>query len=259
MLKRVLPALLVIIIITLPMSLSCQSKRQSGSYRVRVAESIPHDTNIYTQGLFIEDGVLYESSGQYGKSFFRSADIKTGRTQKTFLFPANHFAEGAVSLNGRIYILTWMERVVYVLDKNTFKEIGKLINPREGWGLTTDGTHLVMSDGTEFIYFNDPLNFMTKRVLEVKHNGRPVKQLNELEWIDGEIWANVFMSDTIVIIDPQTGNVRATVNCSGLLPASMRTAKTDVLNGIAYDKSNGDIYLTGKYWPKIFRVTLLKP
>ena len=113
-----------------------------------------------------------------------------------------------------------------------------------------------MSDGTGNLYFNDPMNFMTKKILEVKLNGKPVDQLNELEWIDGEIWANVYMSDSIVIINPQTGVVRATVNCSGLLPASMKTSKTDVLNGIAYDKASKQIYLTGKYWPKLFRISV---
>ena len=252
---RVVYLLIALVTTLLPVSSSCQSSGQS-SLRVKIQESIPHATNIYTQGLFIEEGVLYESSGQYGRSFFRSADLKTGRTIKTFSFPAAHFAEGAVMFNNRIYILTWMEKVVYVIDKKTFKEIGKLSNTREGWGLTTDGTHLIMSDGTSNLYFNDPLNFMTKKIVEVKLNGKPVDQLNELEWIDGEIWANVYMSDSIVIINPQTGVVRATVNCSGLLPASMKTAKTDVLNGIAYDKATGQIYLTGKYWPKMFRVSV---
>ena len=252
---RVVYLLIALLTTLLPVSSSCQSSGKS-SLRVKIQESIPHATNIYTQGLFIEEGVLYESSGQYGRSFFRSADLKTGRTIKTFSFPAAHFAEGAVMFNNRIYILTWMEKVVYVIDKKTFKEIGKLSNTREGWGLTTDGTHLIMSDGTSNLYFNDPLNFMTKKIVEVKLNGKPVDQLNELEWIDGEIWANVYMSDSIVIINPQTGVVRATVNCSGLLPASMKTAKTDVLNGIAYDKATGQIYLTGKYWPKMFRVSV---
>ena len=113
-----------------------------------------------------------------------------------------------------------------------------------------------MSDGTHNLYFNDPMNFMTKKILEVKLNGKPLKQLNELEWIEGEIWANVYMTDTIVIINTQTGNVRATINCSGLLPASLRSPRTDVLNGIAYDKTNKQVYLTGKYWPRMFRVSV---
>jgi len=253
--KRVLIVFLFLFASMLPLTASCQNVK-GAAYRVKVLESIPHDTNIYTQGLFIEDGTLYESSGQYGKSFFRSANLKTGKTIRTFSLPANHFAEGAVMLNNRIYILTWMERVVYVIDKSSFKELGKLTNPREGWGLTTDGSSLIMSDGTQYLYFNDPMNFMTKKVLEVKFKGEPVKQLNELEWIEGEIWANVYMTDTIVIINPETGDVRATVNCSGLLHLSMKTAKTDVLNGIAYEKATRQIYLTGKYWPKMFRVSV---
>ncbi|GAB1374379.1 hypothetical protein MASR1M46_12630 [Bacteroidales bacterium] len=137
-------------------------------------------------------------------------------------------------LNDATYLLTWMEKMFLLLTKIIHVEIGKLNNPREGWGLTTDGTYLIMSDGSHNLFFNDPMNFMTKKTLEVKLNGIPVKQLNELEWIEGEIWANVYMTDTIVIINPQTGNVRATINCSGLLPASLRSPRTDVLNGIAY-------------------------
>lgn len=253
--KRALTVFISLFISLLPVTSSCQGVK-STSLKVKVLESIPHGTNIYTQGLFIEGDTLYESSGQYGTSFFRSSNLKTGQTLKTFALPAKYFAEGAVMLQNRIYLLTWMERVVFVIDKNSFKEIGKLNNPREGWGLTTDGTYLIMSDGSQYLYFNDPMNFMTKKILEVKYKGQAIKQLNELEWIEGEIWANVYMTDTIVIIDPQTGNIRATLNCSGLLPASLKSARTDVMNGIAYDRVNKQIYLTGKYWPKMFRVSV---
>ena len=250
--RNLLIIFIALLTVLLPMTASCQ-QRKSSSLKVKVLETIPHGTNIYTQGLFIEGDILYESSGQYGSSFFRIANLKTGQT---FALPSNYFAEGAVMLNDKIYLLTWMEKIVFVIDKNSFKEIGKLNNPREGWGLTTDGTYLIMSDGSHNLFFNDPMNFMTKKTLEVKLNGIPVKQLNELEWIEGEIWANVYMTDTIVIINPQTGNVRATINCSGLLPASLRSPRTDVLNGIAYDKVSKQIYLTGKYWPRMFRVSL---
>lgn len=253
--RNLLIIFIALLTVLLPMTASCQ-QRKSSSLKVKVLETIPHGTNIYTQGLFIEGDILYESSGQYGSSFFRSANLKTGQTLKTFALPSNYFAEGAVMLNDKIYLLTWMEKIVFVIDKNSFKEIGKLNNPREGWGLTTDGTYLIMSDGSHNLFFNDPMNFMTKKTLEVKLNGIPVKQLNELEWIEGEIWANVYMTDTIVIINPQTGNVRATINCSGLLPASLRSPRTDVLNGIAYDKTNKQVYLTGKYWPRMFRVSV---
>ncbi|MEZ7955190.1 MAG: glutaminyl-peptide cyclotransferase, partial [Bacteroidales bacterium] len=145
--RNLLIIFIALLTVLLPMTASCQ-QRKSSSLKVKVLETIPHGTNIYTQGLFIEGDILYESSGQYGSSFFRSANLKTGQTLKTFALPSNYFAEGAVMLNDKIYLLTWMEKIVFVIDKNSFKEIGKLNNPREGWGLTTDGTYLIMSDGS---------------------------------------------------------------------------------------------------------------
>ena len=230
----------------------------SGDYKVKVLESFPHDTNAYTQGLFFYKGKLYESSGQYKESFFREVDLKRGTTVRSFGLESKYFAEGAAVFENKLYLLTWKERVVLVYDIDTFKQLGTLYNPREGWGLTTDGKHLITSDGTSFIYFMDPNSFRENKKIEVKHKGRKIDQLNELEYIDGFIWANVYGSDTIVIIDPSDGNVRSTIDCRGLLHSSLRTSKTDVLNGIAYNPETGDIFLTGKYWSRLFRIDLVK-
>lgn len=225
-------------------------------YKAKVVEVLPHDVSAYTQGLFFYENQLYESSGQYGQSFFRMVDLKKGTTLRSFTLSRHYFGEGATVLNGKLYILTWLEKVVLVYDIKTFNQLGTLNNQREGWGLTNNGKELIMSDGSDKLYILNPSNFMVCSTVSVTLNGKPVKQLNELEYINGEIWANVYMTDLIVIIDPATGVVKATVDCKNLLPQSLKTAKTDVLNGIAYNPVNKQIYLTGKYWPKMYRIVL---
>jgi len=225
--------------------------------RCKIVEVLPHDVNSYTQGLFFYKGQLYESSGQYGASFFRKVDLYKGTALQSFNFPDEYFAEGATVLGNLLYILTWQQRVVFVYDINTFKPIKQFFNPREeGWGLTTDGKDLIMSDGSSFLFFMDPATFKEKRRITVKLDGKTIDRLNELEYIKGEIWANVYQEDFILIIDPSTGIVRKVVDCKNILPPSMRTSKTDVLNGIAYNPLTDRIYITGKYWPKMFRITL---
>lgn len=245
--------------LALPYSVNAQKQGKPAaakSFKVKVVETFPHDTQVYTQGLFFYEGQLYESSGQYGQSFFRMADLKSGTTLRSFALNKQYFAEGAVALGGKLFLLTWLEKTVFVYDLKSFRQLGAMHNPREGWGLTTNGTELIMSDGSEIIYFQDPSNFQTKRTITVKLNGSPLKQLNELEYINGEIWANVYMTDMIVIIDPATGIVKSTVDCRNILPQSLRTSRTDVLNGIAYNPADKKIYITGKYWPKLFRIEL---
>lgn len=227
-------------------------------YSLKILEVLNHDANAYTQGLFFYKGRLFESSGQYGESFFREVDIKNGTAIRSFNLPKKYFAEGAVVFNERIYLLTWMEREVLVYDIKTFKQIGKLFNMREGWGLTTDGKQLISSDGSSTICFHDPETFRELSKIEVTLKGKKVSELNELEYIEGSIWANIYGSDTIVIIDPKTGDVTGTVDCKNLLPIKLRTSKTDVLNGIAYNPSSKAIYLTGKYWSKMYRIELVE-
>lgn len=256
--------LFALIILTIVISLGCQKVTFAQSvkaqrYVCKVVETFPHDVNSYTQGLFFHNGQLYESAGQYRESSFRKVDLKKGTALQSFRFPDKYFAEGSVVLGSYLYILTWMERVVFVYDINSLKPVKQFFNPfAEGWGLTTDGKQLIMSDGSSNIYFMDPQTFGEKGRITVKLNGKELNQLNELEYIKGEIWANVYQEDFIVIINPKTGAVRATVDCKNLLPGSMRTPRTDVLNGIAYNPQNDQIYVTGKYWPKLFRISLTK-
>ena len=226
------------------------------AYKVQVIKEYRHDSGAYTQGLFFNGGTLCESTGQYGESTFRLVDLKSGRVERRLDFSRKYFAEGSVVLDGKLYILTWTNKVAFVYDAATLKYESTFPYPREGWGLTTDGTRLIASDGGSMLYFMDGRYNVTK-TLTVKLRGRPVRLLNELEWIDGKIWANVYLTDSIYIIDPSSGDVEGIVDCSGLLPVHLRKPDTDVLNGIAVSE-DGKIYLTGKNWPRLYEVRLRK-
>lgn len=233
--------------------LSCSAKVER--YKVEVVNAYPHDTGSYTQGLFWHDGSLYESTGLNGKSTFRKVDLQSGQALTKLPFNKKYFVEGSVILGDKLYILTWTNKVIFIYDADTLEYRSTYSYPREGWGLTTDGKSLISSDGSSRIYFLTPeLKF--ERSINVTLNGRAVRYLNELEWIDGRIWANVYTTDTIVIINSDTGAVEATVDCEGLLPERLRTPDTDVLNGIAVD-SEGRIFLTGKNWPELYEVKLV--
>lgn len=233
--------------------LSCSAKVER--YKIEVVKAYPHDTGSYTQGLFWHDGSLYESTGLNGKSTFRKVELQSGKALTKLPFNRKYFVEGSVILGDKLYILTWTNKVIFIYDATTLEYRSTYSYPREGWGLTTDGKSLISSDGSSRIYFLTPeLKF--ERSINVTLNGRAVRYLNELEWIDGRIWANVYTTDTIVIINPDTGIVEATVDCEGLLPERLRTPDTDVLNGIAVD-SEGRIFLTGKNWPELYEVKLV--
>ncbi len=225
-------------------------------YRIETVKEYPHDTGAYTQGLFFHEGRLYESTGQFGESSFREVELATGKVLSRMDFQRKYFAEGAVMLDGRLYILTWTNKVAFVYDAATLAYLQTWSYPREGWGLTTDGKSLIASDGSSRLYFLTPA-FRQERSVDVTMDGRPVRLLNELEYIDGKVWANVYTTDLIVVIDPETGRVEASIDCSGLLPRKLRSPETDVLNGIAHDPSTGKIYLTGKYWPRLYEIRLV--
>ena len=225
-------------------------------YKLEVVKEYPHDTGAYTQGLFFDGGRFYESTGQFGESSFREVELATGKVLSKMNFQDKYFAEGSVMLGGKLFILTWLNKVAFVYDARTLAYEQTYSYPREGWGLTTDGKSLIASDGSSRLYFLTP-EFKQERYVDVKMDGRAVRNLNELEYIDGKVWANIYMTDMIVIINPADGTVEASIDCSGLLPRKLRTARTDVLNGIARDPATGKTYLTGKYWPRLYEVRLV--
>ena len=232
---------------------SC-SQAQVKQYGLKVLQEYPHSTTAYTQGLFFYGDTLFETTGQFGESTIRTVDLASGVPSQIKKLSSKYFGEGSAILDGQLYVLTWTNKVAFVYDPSTLTYRRTISWPREGWGLTTDGKQLIASDGSAHLYFLDK-DGKVQRKLQVTLNGRPLRHLNELEWIDGKVWANVYTTDSIVIINPSTGKVEGLVDCSGLLPQQLRTRGTDVLNGIAQDRE-GNLYLTGKNWPRLYRVEL---
>jgi glutamine cyclotransferase len=225
-------------------------------YTYEVAHIWPHDRGAFTQGLLYLDGSLYESTGLKGESSLRRVELGTGKVLKQKAVPAQYFAEGLAELDGKLFQITWQNHKGFVYDLATFEEKREFTYSTEGWGLTTDGKWLIMSDGTPRIRFLDSRTFEVKRTVEVTGRGQPLGLLNELEYIKGEIFANVWTSDFIARIDPATGRVVGLINLVGLLPAEDRAPDTDVLNGIAYDPAGDRLFVTGKHWPKLFEIRL---
>lgn len=246
---------IILFAVSLLMGLSACSASGPRQYGIKVVREYPHDRSAYTQGLFFHKGELYESTGQCGSTSFLKVDLETGKALRKLDFDKKYFGEGSVILDDRMYMLTWTSRVAFVYDAETLKYLKTCSYPREGWGLTTDGKYLIASDGSSYLYFMDT-SFQVKRKVKVSMNDRPVRLLNELEWVNGRIWANVYTTDMILIINPSSGKVEGVVDCGGLLPESLRRRDTDVLNGIAV--KDGRIFLTGKNWPKLYEILLVE-
>lgn len=230
--------------------------QQPKQYTYNVVKSYPHDLNAYTQGLFFHKSALYESTGEYGYSSLRKVDLNTGKVLLSINIPRQYFGEGACVFGNKIYVLTWQEHTCFVYDLHTFKQTGAFQYRSEGWGLTTDGAQLIMSDGTDILSFRDPATFAEQRRITVRQGNRPVYYLNELEYINGEIWANVYTANHIVRIDPKDGKVTGIIDLTNILPRNLRTAHTNVLNGIAYDEKSKRLVVTGKNWPKLYEITI---
>ena len=227
-------------------------------YTYRIVAEYPHLAASYTQGLQFVDGELWEGTGQYGESRLQRVDLATGRAEVVAVLPDKEFGEGITVLGDKVYQLTWMNNTAHIYDRRTGAKLKDVRYSGEGWGLTTDGERLYMSNGSSRIFVVDPETFERKSSITVTVRGEPVNFINELEWIEGRLWANVYTLDRIVIIDPASGAVEGIVDLAGLLPASERTPKTDVLNGIAFDKEGGRIFVTGKYWSKLFEIEIIK-
>ena len=220
----------------------------------RVKERLPHDTGAYTQGLLFYDGHLYESTGQYGRSDIRVTDVQTGKIIQSRLLPRNRFGEGLARLGDRLYQLTWRSGVGYVYELETLALADSFRYSGEGWGLTTDGTSLIVSDGTPVLRFLDTTTYEVTRELRVTDGSFPLSQINELEYIDGELFANVYQSDWVVRIDIESGEVRERYSLRGLPSTEDETA--GVLNGIAYNAKERRLFVTGKNWPYLFDIQL---
>lgn len=226
-------------------------------YGYRVLNTYPHDPDAFTQGLVYKDGLLYEGTGRYGESTLRQVRLETGEVLQSRELPAEYFGEGITLYGDEIFQLTWQSNVGFIYDKSTFELLREFNYPTEGWGLTHNGRCLIMSDGTNVIYFRDPESFAEIGRLQVYDNNGPVIQLNELEYVEGEIYANVWQTDRIARISPDTGQVTGWIDLTGLLDTVTVTTVVDVLNGIAYDAQGDRLFVTGKLWPALFEIELV--
>jgi glutaminyl-peptide cyclotransferase len=223
----------------------------------KIIHTYPHDPRAYTQGLIFIDGHLYESTGLNGRSSLRMDDLATGRVLQSAAVPSQYFAEGLTNWGSTLVQLTWQSHIAFVYDRFSFRLLKSFHYNCDGWGLTEDGKSLIESDGTSEIRFFDPATFRELRHITVKDRGEPVTELNELEYIHGQIYANVWHTDRIARISPTTGQVLGWIDLKGILPDSERTDPEAVLNGIAYDATHDRLFVTGKLWPKLFEIKIV--
>ena len=226
-------------------------------YNFKIINIYPHDQNAFTQGLFFEEGFLYEGTGLNGQSALRKINLKTGNILKIHKLPQEFFGEGIVLYNDKIIQLTWKSHVGFVYDKNSFKLLSTFYYPTEGWGITYDGKQLIMSDGTANLYFLNPDTLKMTGRIEVRDQNIPVTKLNELEYVSGEIFANIWLTNRIARIDPQSGRVTGWIDLEGLSPFKNSDHQMKALNGIAYDSNNHRLFVTGKLWPNIYEIRLV--
>ncbi|HEX8708144.1 MAG TPA: glutaminyl-peptide cyclotransferase [Pyrinomonadaceae bacterium] len=227
-------------------------------YTFEVVKSYPHDPKAYTQGLVFLNGEFYESTGLYGSSSLRRVEPDTGKVKRKREIAKEYFAEGIAVFHDRIFQLTWQAHKGFVYERKSFDLRGEFSYEGEGWGLAQDGRSLIMSDGTNQIRFLDPATLKVQRTISVYDQGRPVVRLNELEYIKGEIYANIWETDRIVRLDPASGRILGWIDLTGLLRPEDRTSQTNVLNGIAYDEAHDRLFVTGKLWPKLFEIKLVR-
>ena len=229
-----------------------------GVYRVKVLAAYPHDPSAFTQGLIVHAGHLYEGTGLYGNSSIRRLDLETGKIERMTSLANAYFGEGITVLGNRLYQLTWREHIVIIYDVDTLKTIKTLKYDGDGWGLTSDGTHLILSDGSAFIRFLNPENLSEEKRITVHEGAQPVDRLNELEYIKNEIWANIWYKDKIARISPVDGKILGWIDLSDLYPRAERQGD-DVLNGIAFDSESDRLFVTGKNWPWLYKIEVVRP
>jgi len=241
------------IMLTLPKDRPANSEPMHYTYSV--VNVYPHDKNAFTQGLVFVNGVLYESTGLYGNSTLRCVELETGHILQLYALPNEYFGEGITIFDDKIIQLTWQSKKGFLYDKHSFDLLQEFSYPTEGWGITYDGSRLIMSDGTATLYFLNPETFENVGQVEVQDNG-PVTELNELEYVQGEVYANIWKEEKIAVIDPQTGQVKGWIDMSGIMdPENQDT--DNVLNGIAYDVKEDRLFVTGKRWSQLFEIKLI--
>jgi glutamine cyclotransferase len=252
-------ALLIFFLSSFPVENSGKTvKEPLPVYTYFIVNSIPHDHNAFTQGLVYHNGYLYESTGRRGTSSLRKVDITNGGIIQIYNLPEQYFAEGITVFDKRIIQLTWQSYTGFVYDLESLHVLEEFYYNSEGWGLTHDGTSLIMSDGTATLYFLDPKTFAIQNEIQVFDHKGPVINLNELEYVQGEIFANIFASNRIARIDPGSGKVLAWIDLSGMQKLASQKYAVDVLNGIAYDDEQDRLYITGKLWPRVYEIRLIK-
>ncbi len=223
-------------------------------YGYEVLHTWPHDADAFTQGLVFQGGKLFEGTGQEGRSSLRLVELETGRILKKVDVPSPYFGEGITLLKGKVYQLTWQNQRGFIYDASTFSKLGEFTFTGEGWGLANDGQSLILSDGTNRIRFIDPDNFQVRKTIAVFDGSTRISRLNELEYVRGEIYANIWHAERIARIDPQTGHIVGWIDLTGLRSQIEVHDEEAVLNGIAYDETNGRLFVTGKLWPKLFEI-----
>ncbi|MGA0587154.1 glutaminyl-peptide cyclotransferase [Dyella sp. KRB-257] len=255
-----LPAFVAVLMIALSLP-ACASRAAVPVYGYRVVHNYPHDTAAYTEGLFYRDGYLYESTGNVGESSIRKVDLATGRVLQQRELPPPDYGEGIVAWRDTLVELTWQSHKGYTYELDSFRPTGSFRYPGEGWALTADDRHIYMSDGTPIIRVLDPQTLSQVSAIFVTADGTPVQNLNELEWVQGQLYANVWLTSRIARIDPASGHVVGWIDLTGLGPKPEETADpaNDVLNGIAWDAKGQRLFVTGKRWPKVYEITLTGP
>lgn len=255
--RRLFPLVPCIVLLFWVAGFAGQPDPTPEKYTYKIVNRFPHDQQAFTQGLEWDQGAVYEGTGKLGHSSLRRVDLKTGAVQQRIDYPDNIFGEGITVFQDKIYQLTWKNRILFVYNKDDLSLVETFSYPREGWGLTHDRRDLIASDGTSTIYFLAPETLVERRRITAQDNGRQIQDLNELEYIDGRIFANIFRSDRIAMINPENGAVEGWIDLSGLREELSLDNPEAVLNGIMFDKEGDRLFITGKFWPTLFEIRLV--
>lgn len=259
--RRILGVFAVLIVLAISVAVivlmsNSPEEAEPKEYSYAIVNTFPHDKTAFTQGLLIDDGVLYESTGLYGNSSLRRVELETGEVLQSYALPPQYFGEGIAVFEGKLVQLTWQSQKGFVYDERSFELLQEFNYSTQGWGITYDGSHLIMSDGTSTLHFLDPETFQKTGQVEVHNASSTVDNLNELEYIKGDVYANIWLEEKIAIINPQTGQVKGWINMTGLQNMENQDVN-NVLNGIAYDSKADRLFVTGKRWSQLFEIKLI--